>query len=84
MISAALRVPDDHGARAGVLQHLGRDITREGTGRLGVAILRPDRHRRMARASRKACNERRWRADQDVHAGCQRPCPLDDAGKLGR
>ena len=29
VINAALRVADDHGARAGVLQHFGRDVARE-------------------------------------------------------
>ena len=48
VIGAALRVPDDDGAGAGVLEHFRRHVAGEGAGRLGVAVLPADRDRGAA------------------------------------
>ncbi len=43
---AALGMAHDHVARAGILQHLGRDVAGMGAARLGVAVLAANQQRR--------------------------------------
>ena len=53
VIGAPLRMADDDGARAGIREHLGRDVAGEGAGGLGVAILAADRRPAEPRARRE-------------------------------
>jgi hypothetical protein len=56
-------MPDDDGARPRTLEHFGRDIAGEGSGRLGVAVLAADPHRAAARGNRQLGQKRRRRTD---------------------
>ena len=66
VIGAPLGMADDDGAGAGILEHFGRKVAGERAGRLGVAVLGPDRHPRSARPGGEIGQQGRGRADQDV------------------
>ncbi len=66
---APLGMADDHGAGAGVLEHLGGDVAGEGAGGFGMAILAADRDRRAAAPAR-----RRPRAASPAGRPSDRPC----------
>ena len=70
VVGAALGMADDDGRRAGVAQHLGRDVARVGAARLGVAILAADGDRRPRHGRCQPLHQRRRRRDQHVAAGC--------------
>jgi hypothetical protein len=83
MQAAALRMPDDDGAGAGILEHFRREVAREGAGRLGMAVLCSDRHPGAARKRGKACDQGRGRAHQEVGLGVELARAPDDLQELG-
>ncbi len=60
------RMPDDDRDRAGIAQHLRREVAGEGAGRLGVAILGADRDRRALHQRREGREQRRRRTNHQV------------------
>ena len=69
VILPALGMADDHGARAGIGQHLGRDVAREGAGLLGVAVLPADGDPRSDGLAREGVDQGRRRADEEIDLG---------------
>ena len=72
VVGAALGVANDHGDRTRVRQHLGGDVAGMGAGGCRMAILRPDRQRRATRRRGQLGDQRRRRADHDVHRSARR------------
>jgi len=69
VINSPLRVSDDDRARPRVLEHLGRYISGERSGRLGMTILRPYAQRCSARAICEFGEQGGRRAHDDVDRG---------------
>ncbi len=66
MVKAALRVPHDDRTGAGILEHFGGQVARKGARRLAMAVLRPDCDPAAAGERRKARDQGRGRANQNV------------------
>ena len=71
VIGAALRVPDDNGAGAGIGQHLGGDVAGVGAGDLRVAVLGANRDPGARRRRSSGLDNGRRRANHDVDLGLQ-------------
>jgi hypothetical protein len=83
MIGPSLGMADDDGAGAGIGQHFGGEITGMGARGLGMAILGADRDFRALRPLRKASDQARRRADQEIGLGRHAGCSFAHRIKLG-
>jgi hypothetical protein len=81
VIAAPLRMADDDGAGAGVLEHFRREVAGERACRLGMAVLGADPHRTPRSSGGEFSNQCRGRAYQDIDRG-EFACTHDDSGKL--
>ena len=68
VLDPALRVADDNRLRASIAQHFSRNVPGIGSGRLGMAVLRPNRHARARASLGEGRQQRRGRANHHVNA----------------
>jgi hypothetical protein len=81
MVNAPLGVAHNDGSSAGVLEHFGREVTRESALRLAVTILSPNTEWRIPRGLGKREQESGWRAHYKVYPA-KRSGAFDDRREL--